>query len=400
MSKILTTSLSLSGAASQRRIAGSDGPFRVSFLIVPRFNLAEMVSMIEPMRVANYLSPRPLYEWEILSFDGPEITASNGLSITANRPGERSRRDEIIFIFASWGAETYENREATSWIRRQAREGARICAVELGCYLVARAGLLKGRKVATHWSCAPGFQERFPETHMVDQIYTPGDHVMTCAGGFAGVDMMLRLITDQHGEGLASEVADQLLYHPVRPPTAPQRRMMGHGLENLAPVVRDAITLMENHIEEPLNVPQIAEEMGVSQRQLERQFKASVGCTVVQFGLLLRLQHARVLLVATGLPVRDIAAAAGFNTLSHFAHAFRKCFGRRPSDYRQAWPKEDAAPTWPGTLTKYLETLETRTAARSVKGGGGRGMAAAIAAPPGSHSEPQRSRGRAAPPYR
>lgn len=369
MSKIRTTVAAPVGVEAASA-SGPAQPRRVTFLIVPRFNMAELITMIEPMRVANYLSPRPLYAWEIASFDGTEIVASNGLTMTAQPPSERNRRGETIFVFASWGGEDYDNREVTSWIRRQAREGARICAVELGCYLVARAGLLKGLKVATHWSWAPGFQEQFPEISTVDQLYVIEERVMSCAGALSGIDMMLRLISNDHGEGLAGEVADQLLYHPIRPATAPQRRMMGNGMESLAPLVREAIALMEEHILEPLDVPRVAEEMGVSQRQLERQFKASVGCTVVQFGLLLRLQHARVLLIATKLSVRDVAAASGFNTLSHFAHSFRKCFGRRASDYRQGWPKQDAAPTWPGTLTKYLETLEHRTAARAANTGG------------------------------
>jgi AraC family carnitine catabolism transcriptional activator len=73
-----------------------------------------------------------------------------------------------------------------------------------------------------------------------------------------------------------------------------------------------------------------------------------------------RLQHARVLLISTKLGVREIAAASGFNTLSHFAFAFRKCFGRKPSDYRQGWPKEDSAPSWPGTLAAFIDSLKAR----------------------------------------
>lgn len=364
MSKILTTIREAAAADRARQLGDSAAVQHMTLLIIPRFNMAEMITMIEPMRIANYLSARPLYSWEVVSFDGAEITASNGMSVSAQPPPDRNRRGETILVFASWGGEEYANRELTSWLRRQAREGARICAVELGCYLVARAGLLSGKKVATHWSWAPGFQEQFDDLTMLDQLFTLDDHVMTCAGGLAGVDMMLKLISEVHGESMAGEVADQMLHHPIRPANAPQRRTMGHGMETMAPVVRETIALIEQHVAEPLDVPALARAASVSQRQLERQFKAAVGCTVVQFGLLLRLQHARVLLIATKLSVRDIAAASGFNTLSHFAHAFGKCFGRRPSDYRQAWPKEDATPSWPGTLTKFLETLEHRTAAR------------------------------------
>lgn len=336
-------------------------PARVTFLIVPRFNMATLITMIEPLRIANYLAPHPVYRWDILSMDGTEIVASNGLSITAQPVTERNRRGETLFVMASWGAEHYANRDLFAWIRRQAREGVRICSVELGCYLVARAGLLSGGRLATHWSWAPGLQEQFPDLNIVEQLFTLDDAVLTCAGGLAGVDLMLRLIADAHGEGMAGEVADQMLHHPIRPASAPQRRTLGQGIDTLAPVLRQAITLIERNIAEPLTVPDIAATLGISQRQLERQFHRGVGCSVVQFGTLVRLQHARVLLIATRLTVREIAAATGFNSLSHFAFAFRKCFGRRPSDYRQAWPTTDAAPSWPGTLTRYLETLQQRT---------------------------------------
>jgi transcriptional regulator GlxA family with amidase domain len=348
--------------------AGNSAPLRVEFLIVPRFNLIEMVAVIEPMRVANYLSPTPLYEWGVVSFDGPKVTASNGFAIDAERPQERSRRGELIFVLASWGAETYANREVTGWLRRQHRDGAKICSMELGCYIVARAGLLKGQKISTHFSWAPAFQEEFPDIRVVDQIYTMDASVMSCAGSFSAVDLMLRLIRDQHGEALASEVSDQLICNPARSPNAPQRRSLGNGIENLPPMIRDAIALIEANVSEPLDVPTIAQNLGLSQRQLERLFKSAVGCTVVQFNVLIRLQHARVLLVASRQSIRDIATATGFNTLSHFAHSFRRCFGRKPSDYRQAWPTKDSAPSWPGTLTRYLEMLQQR-ATRDLRDG-------------------------------
>jgi len=336
-------------------------PTRVSFVIVPRFNMATLITLIEPLRVANYLAPEPLYQWEILSPDGTEIPASNGLSITAQPLDDRNRRGETIFALASWGAEDYANRELFAWLRRQSRDGARLCAVELGCYLLARAGLLTGRPLATHWSWAPGFQERYPDVPLVEQLYTLGDSILTCAGGMGGVDLMLRLIADRHGEGMAGEVADQILTPPIRPPTAPQRRTLGQGTDQFPPILRRAIALIEANIADPLTVPDLADSLGLSQRQLERLFHKGLGCSVVQFGTLVRLQHARVLLIATKLSVREIATATGFNALSHFASAFRKCFARRPSDYRQGWAPTEPAPSWPGTLTGYLETLQQRT---------------------------------------
>lgn len=340
--------------------ATRNGPEKTTFLIVPRFNMSTLITMIDTLRVANYLAPAALYTWDVVSFDGPLIAASNGMEQRTVEPPERNRRDELVFVVGSWGSETYRKRETLSWIRRQARTGARICAVELGCYLVARAGLIEETGMATHWSWAPGFHEQFHDIAFHEQLFIHDAKIMSCAGGLAGVDLMLKLISDTHGERLASEIADQMLHHPVRPGSAPQRRAMGRGMDTLAPVVREAITLIERHLSEPLPVPEVTKSLGVSQRQLERQFRQNIGCTVVQFSLLLRLQHARVLLIATDLGIREIATASGFNTLSHFANSFGKYFGRRPSDYRQAWPERDNAPTWPGTLASFLQTLERR----------------------------------------
>jgi len=332
-----------------------------TFVVVPRFNMATVVSLIEPMRVANYLSSSTIYSWEIVSFEGPTVVASNGMSVSAVTPHEKTKRQDLIFIVGSWGCEHYARRELTAWVRKQYSMGARICSVELGCYIVARAGLLSGKKLTTHWSWLPGFQEQFSEIEVVEQLYTIDEKIISCAGGFSGIDMMLKLIFDQHGARLSGEVADQMLYYPARSGESPQRRILGRGSEDLLPLVSMAIEYIEKNISEPATVPEIASLVGVSQRQLERQFNKSIGCSVVQFALLARLQHARVLLTATKLSVREIATASGFNTLSHFAYAFKNCFGRKPSDYRLAWPDSELAPTWPGTLSKYLENLEQKT---------------------------------------
>lgn len=334
--------------------APADPAERITFLIVPRFNLATLITLIEPLRVANYLASQPLYQWEIVAFDGTEIAASNGMTVSAAKPPQRNRRGETVFVLASWGGEDYANREALAWLRRQSREGARLCAVELGAYLLARAGLLAGRQTAVHWSWAPGFQERYPDVPTVERLYTLEDPGMSCAGGTAGMDLMLHLIARRHGATMAAEVADQMLTPPARAATAPQRRSKAD--DSLPSPVARAVALIEAHIAEPLAVPDIAARVGLSQRQLERQFQQAIGCSVVQFGALVRLQHARVLLISTRLSVRDIAAAAGFNALSHFSHAFRGTFGRRPGAYRQAWPEGAPTPSWPGTLAAFLES--------------------------------------------
>ncbi len=327
------------------------------FVVVPRFNITTLITMIETMRIANYLATSPLFSWEVASFDGENITASNGMQTIVAAAGDDLPSADFVFVLGSWGTEHYNNRKLIAWLRRRARGGERICGVELGCYIVARAGLLDGKTATTHWSWLSGFQESFERIETSECLFTIDGRVMTCSGGLAGVDLMLRLIEDANDAGFSGEIADQMLHHPIRNASSPQRITMGRSTETMLPLVREAMTLIEQNIEEPLKVPEIAGMLDVSQRQLERQFKKHVGCTLVQFGLHRRLQNARILLISTDLSVRQIATASGFNTLSHFAYSFGKFFGRRPSEYREAWPVDEPAPSWRGSLADFLETL-------------------------------------------
>lgn len=342
---------------------------RIVSVLVPRFNMLCLVSLLEPLRIANYLAQEPSYSFEFCSADGKDATASNGMPVSCQPLPEKLERDSMILLVGSWGAEHYDNPALLSWLRKQERLGVHLCAAEMAPYIFARAGLLNNRKATTHWAYLPGFQELFPKVRGVEQMYTIDGRIMTCAGSTGGIDFMLHHIRKEHGEILTREVSDIIMHPILREQDAPQRKSLGRSLDELPDVVGAAIKMIEENISDPPQVPEIAEAVGLSQRQLERRFNSSVGCSVVQFGLLMRLQHARVLLVSTTLAVRDVATASGFNSLSHFAYAFRNCFGRRPSDYRQAWPEGMEVPSWPGSLSKYLETLGVNQRLRAQNAG-------------------------------
>lgn len=341
-------------------------------VLIPRFNMLSLTCMIEAARIANYLSPAPLYTHSFHSFDGTPIGSSNGIDLPATPPPARLTRNDTVLLFGSWGAEHYRGAPLMSWLRLQPRLGVTLCGVEMAPYILARAGLLAGRAATVQWSYLPGFQEAFPDLHTTEQLHTKDGPIMTCAGGTGALDLMLCMIAEAHGAALAGEVAAQMMHHPQRAGTTPQRPALGRGATALPGPVQTAIALIEAHMAEPLSIPEIAAQTGLSQRQLVRQFGEVMGCSVVQFARLMRLQHARVLLITTDLGVREVATASGFNSLSHFAYAFKSCFGKRPSDYRQAWPEGEAAPQWPGTLARFLdEAPARRRAARHAPAGSG-----------------------------
>ena len=152
----------------------------------------------------------------------------------------------------------------------------------------------------------------------------------------------------------------------VRQGKEPQRKALGRGLEKLGPDVRAAVEVIEKHISDPLVVPEDCQKVGSHANwndNLQNPLVAA-SCNLVSYGF-----STRGFLISTNLGVREIATASGFNSLSHFAYSFKKCFGRRPSTYRQAWPDQDETPHWPGTLGRFIETLKpSRMAKEASKG--------------------------------
>ncbi len=331
---------------------------RFAFVLIPRFNMTALATTLEPLRIANYLSGRTLYEWRFLSVDGGTVTASNAMTLDSEFFGGSDDHWDAIFVCGSWDSEHYENAKLFAWLRRMDRRGVILGAMDIGSFILARAKLLAGYKATAQWSCLQAFTEQYPGTIAQEQLYVIDRNRMTSGGGIAGLDMMLHEIERRHGRQLALEVADQILHYPVRGPEAPQRMALGSKQSELHPVVRDAIAIMEDNLEEPVSVPALADTVGVSQRKLERLFRKYVGCSAIGFYHVLRLQYARALLTNTNLSVREVSVASGFASMSYFTKSFSAHFGKRPREYREAWPNLDAGRIWHGTTALFVDTAK------------------------------------------
>ena len=338
---------------------GAASVYRVAFVLLPRFNMMALTSTIEPLRIANYISTSTLYEWAFLSVAGGTVTGSNAMALETApiRTAEREDMD-ALFVCGSWNSEHFDDPELFAWLRLMDRKGLTLGAMDIGAYILARAQLLGGYRATAHWYCARAFAEQYPNVQVEEQLYVIDRKRITAAGGTAGIDLMLHLIDSQHGRQLALEVADQIMHYPVREPEAPQRRALGSKQKSLHPAVREAVALMEGNLEDQVPVPDIARRVGVSQRTLERLFAKHMGCSVVSFYQLLRLQYARVLLTNTPMSVREVSIACGFSSLSYFSKLFGLHFGKKPREYRDAWPEFEPAPSWPGMTMSLIEAAK------------------------------------------
>ena len=339
--------------------AGPDtSPQIFAFVLVPRFNMMALTTTLEPLRIANYFSGRTLYEWRFLSVAGDTLTASNGMSLDTEPLGGEDRRWSAIFVCGSWNAQRYENARLFGWLRRMDRYGIPLGAMEVGTFILARAKLLSGYRATTHLHCIRAFTEEFADTIIEERLFVIDRDRMTSAGGTAGLDMMLDDVRRRHGLQLMLQVAEQILHYPIRDSATPQRRTAGGTAKVPHPVLRETIALMENNLEEPIAIPDLAAAVGISQRKLERLFRKHMGASAIGFYRVMRLEFARILLMYTNLTIREVSVACGFSSLSHFAKSFAAQFGKRPRDHRESWPESEPMPIWPGTNELLVEAAK------------------------------------------
>jgi AraC family carnitine catabolism transcriptional activator len=158
---------------------------------------------------------------------------------------------------------------------------------------------------------------------------------VTCAGNTAILDMMLHLISEEQGSGLANEIAAYLMMPGWRRGDEDQPAPSVTTRRAVDPVLEKALAQMESHIEEPLSCRIIARRVGVSSRQLQRLFARALGTTPVRHYQGIRLSRAHALLQQTDLSVTEISVGAGFGSLEHFCRLYRRQFGCRPRDDRR-----------------------------------------------------------------
>ena len=309
----------------------------VGFLLLPGFALMSYASAVEPLRAANQLAGKTLYRWCNASPGDRPAIASSGAAVLADLPfGSEARELDLMIVCAGGNPATYNDRKTFSWLRRLARIGMTLGGISGGPFIVARAGLLAGRRCTLHWEHAPSFEEEFPDVELTRSLFEIDGDRITCSGGIAALDMMTALIMRDHGYELAAAVSDWFIHSHVRERIGSQRMDLRFrlGIENekLLAVLR----IMEGNLEHPLAREQLAGVAGFSVRQLERAFRSQLGRGVHEHYLALRLNRARQLLSETSLPVLEVALAMGFASASQFSRAFRRAFNSSPSDVRRA----------------------------------------------------------------
>ncbi len=309
-------------------------PQQIDFLLVPGFSLFGLTSMLDPLRHANRTSERELYRWRLISEQGGLISSSDGIEIMSQHSTKNAGNVQMVIVCAGDNPEHHITSGIVSFIRLQASHGAEIGSQDTAAYIVAAAGVLDGYRTTMHWENLPVAMAAYPRVSWVQELLVVDGKRFSCSGALSGLEMMLHLIRTQHGNGLAVTVADGLIVTHERHHSDPQRASLQKRLDSRNPRLADAVQLMENNIEEPLSMSEIAVHLGISNRELERLFKHYLQQTPGTYYRTLRLNQARWMLQQTSHSVTDVAVACGFSSVAHFSRCYQRYFNVKPSHER------------------------------------------------------------------
>lgn len=309
-------------------------PQHFVFALVDEFTHLAFSCAIEPLRIANLVSGQELYRWSLASEDGKSATASNGTACQVQSDFASIPSCDRIFVVTGLNLRQKKLGALISTLRRERSCGTQIGAVCSGAYVLAKAGFLDGRRAATHWEYHDGFREEFPTVRLVRSVFVTDDQFLTASGGTAAADLMLHLIEQDHGYDLAVAVADQMVYNAVRDSNAAQRVSLQSrkGIRN-AHLIR-AIEIMRANLHDPISPGAIAEDLGISTRQLERLFERYLNTSPNKHFMEMRLERAHHLLLQTESGITEIAMACGFANVGHFGRVYRTAFGVSPARQR------------------------------------------------------------------
>lgn len=305
----------------------------VVFLIYPGFQLLDLSGPLAAFQLTAMVTTPPAYRIAVVSQRGGFVRSTSGVEVSS-RPLRGMPVDTMVVV---GGAGVHQVDESgVALVRRLSGRARRTTSVCTGAFLLARAGLLDGRRATTHWRHAAALQRAFPKVRVdADRIFIQEGSVWTSAGIAAGVDLALALIEQDLGMAASKAVARELVVAHRRAGGQSQHSEM-LALEPESDRIRRALDYARGHLREPLTVERLAEVSCLSLRQFNRSFREQTGDTPAKAIERLRIEAAKPRVESSAEPIEAIAESVGFRDPERMRRAFLRRFGHPPQAIRRA----------------------------------------------------------------
>lgn len=310
----------------------------LTIFVPENVHLIEVAGVCDALFEANAkLHAGSPYRVRLVTEKGAVATAASGMRFVPDADiGDAGELADTLIVAGPYGVPVPQSDEVTRWLREQAGQARRYGSTCTGAFLMARAGLLSGRRVTTHWQYADRLAAEHPDVRVEpDRIFVRDGPVFSSAGVTAAIDLAFSLIEEDHGRELALWVARRLVVFLKRPGGQSQfSEALTAQTAGSDPIDRLRLYILE-HPRADLGLAALAEVAHVSPRQLSRSFNTDLGMGPADYVERTRIDIARHLLEEGAVPIKAIAHAAGFGSAATLRRAFVRRLGVTPLDYRR-----------------------------------------------------------------
>ena len=320
---------------------------RIAIVAFPGVQPLDVIGPSEVFAGADALAGGGAYTVEVVARDRDPIAVRGGgysLLPKLTTAGCRGPIDTLVVAGGTGVRAAEHDAELIRWIRSAARRSRRVTSVCSGAFLLARAGLLEGRTVTTHWASTGELARLHPElTVDPNPIFVRDGDVWTSAGVTSGMDLSLALVEEDLGPEIAIEIARWLVLFLQRP--GGQAQFSAHLSAQLAErrPLRELQSWIADNLDADLRVETLAERAAMSPRNFARFFRREIGMTPAAYVEELRVERARQLLEESADPVDLISARCGFGTPETMRRAFARRVGVAPAQYRARFRRAPGA---------------------------------------------------------
>lgn len=318
------------------------------FLLLEQYPLLPVAGMIDILRDADYVTDRTNFRLFTIGAHSREVTAMNGFRALTDYTIDDAPRCDTVVVCAGLAGHRIEDPRVFAWLRRRLSENTIIGSIATGAWVLAKAGLLSGRQCTVHWEDIPAFEESYPLIDVQRSLFVRDGPIFTCSGGTAAIDLFLQIVGESLGPDVSSDVARQILHQVSRAGSDQPPIKEGPHRSPGTSTFHRAAQLMHDHIDAPLPITEIAQRVGISQKQLERTFQENCQTTPQLHYRTIRLDQARTFIRLTNFEIWQIAVMTGFSRPQYLAKCYRDRFGVTPSAERRrlrqyAIPRDNVA---------------------------------------------------------
>jgi transcriptional regulator GlxA family with amidase domain len=328
---------------SHTRIPNVSAPtprLRIGFILARRFTLSAFANFVDVLRLAADEGDRSrpiLCSWRVLSASMDSVTSSCGIAVQPEeRLGDPTRFDYIVVVGGL--VEELERLDpgCVTFLRRAAAEGVPLVGVCTGAFILHRAGLMDGYRCCVSWFHHDDFLEQFEGLQPVsDQIFVTDRDRLTCSGGVSSAHLAAFLVDRHVGRAASTKSLSIMIIDEALAGERPQPGLP-LALTTRDPLVKRALLTMQQSLDTPLSVIDLAARLGTGRRKLERHFANALGLSPSEASRMIRLAQARLLLERSDRSVTEIANDTGFADVSHLIRVFRSAEGVTPEAWRRA----------------------------------------------------------------